>query len=149
MPEAGFDITSMIDVVLLLTIFFMMSSQFSRISQKTLDLPRQAGDANPRRDSESDAAVVIDLEQDGRLSVAGRRYEFARLVTLVAADRARSEKSGSILDVVVRADRLTPATQLTRLAAALSAEGVINWRLATTGERANRSQPSGGGGGAP
>ncbi|MBX3389758.1 MAG: biopolymer transporter ExbD [Phycisphaeraceae bacterium] len=149
MPEAGFDITSMIDVVLLLTIFFMMSSQFSRIAQRDLDLPRQPGDAHPRPDSAADAAVVIDLEKDGRLSVAGRNYPLERLTTMVAIDRQRAERTGNFLDVIIRADRSTPAPQLQKLAGALSAEGVDSWRLATTGEahrsRGASSLESGGG----
>ncbi|MBX3380578.1 MAG: biopolymer transporter ExbD [Phycisphaeraceae bacterium] len=134
MPEAGFDITSMIDVVLLLTIFFMMSSQFSRTAQRELDLPRQSGDAHPRPDGSADAAVVIDLEQDGRLSVAGRNYPLERLATMVAIDLQRAERTGSFLDVIVRADRSTPAAHLQRLAGALSAQGIASWRLATSGE---------------
>jgi len=154
MPEAGFDITSMIDVVLLLTIFFMMSSQFSRIAQRALDLPRQSGDAHPRADSNSDAAVVIDLEKDGRISVAGRVYPLERLATMVAIDRQRAERTGNFLDVIVRADRSTPAPQLQKLAGALGAEGVATWRLATSGEsgRTKRSGVSGdaaGNGGTP
>ncbi len=155
MPEAGFDITSMIDVVLLLTIFFMMSSQFSRIAQRSLDLPRQAGDAKPRPDSEANAAVVIDLEKDGGLSVAGRNYPLERLATMIAIDRQRAERTGNFLDVIVRADRSTPAPQLQRLAGALSAEGVSTWRLATSGESRrsirgsvkNENSSGGGGGG--
>ncbi|MFO0861843.1 MAG: biopolymer transporter ExbD [Phycisphaerales bacterium] len=134
MPEAGFDITSMIDVVLLLTIFFMMSSQFSRITQKQLDLPREAGDPNPRADADAEAAVVIDLERDGRLSVGGREYPMERLTNMVAIDRQRAARSGGILDVIVRADRTTPAPLLQKLAAALSAQGIDTWRLATNGE---------------
>jgi biopolymer transport protein ExbD len=144
MPETGFDITSMVDVVLLLTIFFMMSSQFSRIAQRDLDLPRQPGDAKPRPDSTSEAAVVIDLEKDGKISVAGRAYPLERLATMVAIDRQRAERTGEFLDVIVRADRLTPAPQLQKLAGALSAEGVSTWRLATSGEsRRSRGVESG------
>lgn len=150
MPEAGFDITSMIDVVLLLTIFFMMSSQFSRVSQRALDLPHQPGDTHPRPDSAADAAVVIDLEKDGQISVAGRNYPLERLATLVAIDRHRAERTGNFLDVIVRADRATPAPQLQKLAGALSAEGVDSWRLATSGEsRGARRAPSASGGPKP
>ena len=135
MPECGFDITSMIDVVLLLTIFFMMSSQFHRIAQRNLDLPKQPGDANNAGAPDAEAAVVIDMEKDGRLSVGGRSYELERLALLVSADRARTEKAGGMLEVIVRADRTTPADRLSLLAAALGAQGVESWRLATTGDR--------------
>lgn len=139
MPEAGFDITSMVDVVLLLVIFFMMSSQFSRIAQRALDLPRESGDANLRGTSDAEAAVVIDLEKDGRLSVGGRSYELDRLALMIAADRSRTEKAGGVLEVIVRADRVTPASFLSQLAGALSSEGITGWRLATTGDKPAQS----------
>lgn len=143
MPEAGFDITSMVDVVLLLVIFFMMSSQFSRIAQRALDLPRESGDSNLRGASDAEAAVVIDLEKDGRLSVGGRMYELDRLALMISADRTRTEKSGGVLEVIVRADRLTPATFLSQLAGALSSEGITGWRLATTGDKPARTSSGG------
>lgn len=145
MPEAGFDITSMVDVVLLLTIFFMMSSQFSRTAQRELDLPRQPGDLHPRPDAAADAAVVIDLESDGRLSVAGRTYPLDRLATMVAIDLQRAERTGSILDVIIRADRSTPAPHLQKLASALGAQGIATWRLATSGESRRSTSPGPGG----
>ncbi len=42
-PEATFDLTNMIDVVLLLIIFFMLTAQFAKSNQREMDLPRQAG----------------------------------------------------------------------------------------------------------
>jgi biopolymer transport protein ExbD len=136
MPEAGFDITSMIDVVLLLTIFFMMSSQFSKIVQRPLDLPNEKGDASDKP-VDAEVAVVVDMEQDGRLSVGGRVYELDRLATMVAADQQRVAASGRLLDVVIRADRTTPTSHLARLVSAFTAEGIVDWRLATTGGRSS------------
>ncbi|MBY0114012.1 MAG: biopolymer transporter ExbD [Phycisphaerales bacterium] len=136
MPEAGFDITSMIDVVLLLTIFFMMSSQFSKVVQRSLDLPKEVGDAADKP-IDAEVAVVVDLEKDGRLSVGGRVYELDRLAAVVAADHQKVAATGQVLDVVIRADRATATTHLSRLVSALSAEGVTEWRLATSGERAS------------
>lgn len=133
MPETGFDITSMIDVVLLLTIFFMMSSQFSKIVQRSLDLPKEKGDATDKP-VDAEVAVVVDMERDGRLSVGGRVYELDRLASMVAADQQRVAASGRLLDVVIRAERSTPTTHLARLVTSFSAEGVSDWRLATTGE---------------
>ena len=133
MPEAGFDITSMIDVVLLLTIFFMMSSQFSKIVQRSLDLPNEKGDAADKP-IDAEIAVVVDVERDGRLSVGGRVYELDRLAAMVAADQQKVAASGQLLDVVIRADRLTPTSHLSRLVSTFTAEGVSDWRLATTGE---------------
>jgi biopolymer transport protein ExbD len=126
----------MIDVVLLLTIFFMMSSQFSKIVQRPLDLPNERGDASDKP-VDAEVAVVVDMEQDGRLSVGGRVYELDRLATMVAADQQRVAASGRLLDVVIRADRTTPTTHLSRLVSAFTAEGIVDWRLATSGERSS------------
>lgn len=139
MPETGFDITSMVDVVLLLTIFFMMSSQFSKIVQRSLDLPREKGDSADKP-VDAEVAVVVDLERDGRLSVGGRVYELDRLAAMVAADQQKVGESGRLLDVVIRADRQTPTTHLARLVSTLTAEGVTDWRLATTGESGGASR---------
>lgn len=146
MPETGFDITSMIDVVLLLTIFFMMSSQFSKIVQRALDLPKEQGDATDKP-IDAEVAVVIDMERDGRLSVGGRVYELDRLAAMVAADQQKVAATGRLLDVVIRADRDTPTSHLSKLVSTFTAEGVADWRLATTGESSSALRGSARSGG--
>ncbi|MFN7440054.1 MAG: ExbD/TolR family protein, partial [Phycisphaerales bacterium] len=40
-PEAGFDLTAMIDIVLLLIIFFTLTSQFVQTLQRPMPLPAE------------------------------------------------------------------------------------------------------------
>ncbi len=123
--EASFDLTPMIDVVLLLIIFFTMTSQFARTEQKMLDLPKQAGD--PTR-AVLPAALFIDVDKQGGLSILGVSKSLPEMTKLASAEAMRLGKG---LDVVVRADRECPARHLNTLAESLATVGIRHWKLAT------------------
>lgn len=127
--EAAFDLTPMIDVVMLLIVFFMLTAQFAATMRAPLDLPREAGDTLP----EAQDAVVIELTKDGEYKIESDLVSTDRLLQLVAADIKRAgSKRG--LDIVVRADRRCAASHLNRLAAELSKLGVRSWKLSTAGD---------------
>lgn len=146
MPEAGFDLTSMIDVVMLLIVFFMMSSQFSQLENTPMDLPAQAGGQEM---SQRSTSVVIDLDATGQLRIMGSDVPFERLSAVLAVERKAAEeddkakkdgaagKDGSQrAGLVIRADRNCPTRHLNRLALALAEMGARDWSLSTTGEEA-------------
>lgn len=126
--EASFDLTPMIDVVLLLIIFFMLSSQFRQTQLRPVDLPRQPGDGQPDWTS---ASVVLDMDRDGRLTILGVGVQPEELPALVrdAADAGDPARRASL---IVRADRQCPASHLNRLADRLAQLGIREWKLATT-----------------
>jgi biopolymer transport protein ExbD len=126
--HATFDLTPMIDVVLLLIIFFTLTAQFARTQQAPMDLPREKGEKGAE---EKPAALVIDLNQDGRLSVLGTETDLPNLTRMVEGEVIRM---GENLDLTIRAHRECPASHLNRLAEALASVGVRNWKLATAGE---------------
>lgn len=130
-PEAGFDLTPMIDVILLLIIFFMLTSQFTRSNQMAVDLPREKGEPTQ---PDAPAAVIIDLNADGSMRLAGEPMEFDRIVQMVNADAKQARSTGATVELVIRADRNCPAAHLNRLTSALSLAGVRTWKLATTSE---------------
>lgn len=123
--EASFDLTPMIDVVLLLIIFFTLTATFARTEQKMLDLPQQRGDAAR---AVLPAALFIDMDRDGALSILGVPMDLGLVVDSARNDSARL---GADLDIVVRAHRDCPASHLNRLAEALAAAGIRNWKLGT------------------
>ncbi|CAG1009509.1 hypothetical protein PHYC_03711 [Phycisphaerales bacterium] len=129
--EAGFDLTPMIDVVMLLVIFFAFTAQFTRTLATPLDLPSEKSVAH----SESGApqSIVIDLTRDGRFVVAGKTVDADWLMQTVARDLRRAGGEDKI-DVIVRADRACPAVHLNSLAGGLSRAGVKSWKLATSAE---------------
>ena len=129
--EVSFDLTPMIDVVLLLIIFFMLSSQFSQTDRAPMDLPKEQG-----RPSKPDGAslVVIDVEGENRYRLFGETMNLTEVAAAVAEQVASGWAGAARLDLVVRAPRTSSAAALNRLAEALARTGIRTWKLATEGE---------------
>lgn len=130
-PEATFDLTNMIDVVLLLIIFFMLTAQFARSNEKEMDLPREKGASGT---SEGDLAVSIAIEKDGKLLLHEQAMDVDRLVQVIAGDARRLGQGVDAMEITIRADRQCAAGHLNGLISALSRLGVKKWKLATSSE---------------
>lgn len=132
LPEAGFDLTSLIDVVLLLIIFFMASAQFAKTMRSPVDLPKERGDL---LDQKVEQTIYIDIKPDGTYLLMGEDVQLERLVQLVVSDLKRREQaSGGEIEVVVRADRRALGRHLNALAGALTVAGIRDWKLAVSSE---------------
>lgn len=129
--EATFDLTPMIDVVLLLIIFFMLSSQFAQAQRRPIDVPNEAGEDVPR---DSADLVIVDIDGPDRYFIAGARMGLADVAAAMEKEMKRRAGTGAPMDLVVRASRNSPAAELNRLAEALAKVGVRTWKLATSGE---------------
>lgn len=130
--EASFDLTAMIDVVLLLTIFFSMTSQFTEAQNRPMDLPRERGEGPIQEDAPM--SLVIDLERDGAMRVLGANMPHEELARVLRRQAQLAlAASGAPLEVVVRADRHCASEHLARLGRALADAGIMNWKLATAG----------------
>lgn len=140
--EASFDLTPMIDVVLLLIIFFMLTSQFSRTEQAPLNLPAQRGDGAT---TPGEHAVILDLHPDGRVSVRGETQDLDALMLRIGSDAKASGIPPEALDIIIRADRDAPAAALSRVCASLSRLGTRTVRLATDSDLAMLASPAPGG----
>lgn len=128
MPEAHFDLTPMIDVVLLLIIFFTLTAQFANTLKTPLDLPAEKGTGKP---DVSETAVVVDMTSEGELRLAAEPISFDRFLQVINNDLKVSKAAGKTLELTVRVDRACPAQHLNGLATALTQLGVRNWKLAT------------------
>ncbi len=103
-PDPEINLTSLIDVVFLLLIFFMISTTFERQAALKIDLPEASAEAQPQ-DSPERLEWVIDPEgriylNDGQLVDSRPATLRAALEELVGDDRS--------LPVVIRADAQTP-----------------------------------------
>ena len=95
------NMTPMIDVVFLLIIFFLVSSHLARRENELpLDLPTAAS-GEDMKDVET-ARVTLNVEGDGRLSLAGSQIDSGELASRLAAARKRQGKD---LELRIRADR--------------------------------------------
>lgn len=131
--EASFDLTPMIDVVFLLIIFFTLTSQFSNVSLKPLDLPQELGEKAPQ--TPSPFTLVLSVSRDGIVTLDDTAYDPAALAPIIA-NEVRRAGGADALEVVMRGDRMLPASKLEPLINVLSAAGVRKWKLATSGEAA-------------
>ncbi len=132
--DATFDLTAMIDVVLLLIIFFMLTSHFARSEQAPMNLPSEKGEESA---AESGRTVFLDLARDGSLSLRGRAVTLDEAGEAVQAAAAAEVKGvPGPIRVVVRADRDAPPAAFGRVCAVLSRAGIKTVSLGTSPEGA-------------
>jgi len=130
-PEATFDLTNMIDVVLLLIIFFMLTAQFAKSNERSMDLPVQKGASDV---SESDLAISISLDRDGSFLLHETTMDQERLLQVISADARRMKRPIEQLEITIRADKNASASRLNGLIVSLARIGVKKWKLATHAE---------------
>lgn len=128
------DLTPMIDVVLQLIIFFMLTSSFGDLRRTRVDLPQQTGDQALEL---LEPALIVDITGDGRMLVDSREVSIVELERLARAGLAAATEAAPF-DVLIRPDRAAPARELDRVLSRLAAAGVSSWKLGTV-------EPGGGG----
>jgi len=148
--EASFDLTPMIDVVLLLIIFFMMTAQFAASEGTNVSLPEQPGHAGEKSTGSS---MVVDIDRNGQFSLWGSPISNDGLINAAILSHPPGSKNQT--RVLLRADKDCPATVLQNIAAQLSQVGIRAVSLATQSDGAQAQVgpadtsplPSSGGGG--
>jgi len=103
--EPEVNITSLIDVVFLLLIFFMVSTTFERQAALKIDLPEASVVAQEQSQNIEKLELVIDRE--GHMFLNDRQLIDSRPDTIKAAFREAAGESRS-QPVLLRADSLTP-----------------------------------------
>lgn len=98
--EPEINLTSLIDVVLLLLVFFMVSTSFVREAEISLRLPEANAEVRPQSDSE---LLEITISQTGSYAVNGRPLVNNERSTLRAAIE-RLAGADRDLAVFIRAD---------------------------------------------
>jgi biopolymer transport protein ExbD len=123
-PEVS--LTPLIDVVLLLLIFFMISTTFTRESRLEISLPEASSEPVPT--PQSPLEIVVDAQ--GRYSVDERELPSNEVAVVTAALRValsdRSERS-----VVIRADAATPHRFVVRVMDVAARLGIQQLSIAT------------------
>lgn len=130
--DATFDLTAMIDVVLLLIIFFMLTSQFAATDRAAIELPAQKG--LEAAASTKGAELVIDIDRDGATSILGRTITLDGILNEAAA-AGRGAPPGGVR-VLLRAHKDCPASAVQVLCAALVNADIRTVSLGTSGEGA-------------
>jgi biopolymer transport protein ExbD len=119
--ELPVDITSLIDVVFLLLIFFMVSTTFTKESHLEVDLPK--ADGAPGVATAKQLEVVIS--SDGKYSVNDRVLINSQLVTLKRAIEKLSNGNND-LPFIITADARTPHEFVVRAMDAAGQSGLAS-----------------------
>ena len=103
-PEAKLQMTSMIDVVFLLIIFFMLVTEMSKMEAEALSLPTATegiDDKDPPKNR-----IVINIKEEGTIVVSRRTYSPRGLRSLLheVSVRHRDTLGLSTVPVKIRAD---------------------------------------------
>lgn len=117
--EPEVNLTSLIDVVFLLLIFFMVSTTFERQALLRLDLPEAS---TAEAESVPDMVEFI-ITEDGRLFVGEQELVDQRRVTVQAAIAERFRQLPDAV-LVVRADAEAPHRLVVRVLDSAAAEGI-------------------------
>lgn len=126
-PEVDINLTSLIDVVFLLLIFFMVTTTFDRHAELKVDLPEASATEEQQRPRQID--LVIDAQ--GRYYLDGRELVNTKPETVY---KALQEASGGERDLplVIRADGRTPHQAVVTAMDAAGRLGLTRLSIATT-----------------
>lgn len=124
--DPDINITSLIDVVLLLLIFFMISTTFNRETQVRIELPQASAEAG----AASDNAVEIQVDAEGRYYVNDQALINTQPETLM---RAIEKVGGTDTDrpVLIVADAKTPHQAVVTAMDVAGRLGFVHLRVAT------------------
>lgn len=125
--EPTVDLTSLIDVVFLLLIFFMVSTTFEREALLKVDLP-EASAVEDRTELPDSLELVIDGE--GRMFLNDQRLLDSEESTIRAAIE-QTAGDDRTLPLILRADRLTPHHYVVTAMDVVAQMGFVNLSIAT------------------
>jgi len=125
-PMTNFSLAGMTDVVLLLLIFFLLTSSFIPQMGIQVNLP-QVDSSSPV----SEQSITVSLTADGTYYVAGSPVPRARLVSELRSLRTDQQF------LIMRADE---QANIGQFAAVASAAQALNMRVLVATERAGRTQ---------
>ncbi|MBA2117983.1 ExbD/TolR family protein [Bremerella alba] len=122
--QAEFNMTPMIDVVFLLIIFFLVSSHLAK-QEAQMPLPLPTAQSGQEIIDDQQPRVVVNIEVDGSLILAGRRVPADQLTERLSAERQRS---GDSIELRIRCDRQTPYANVKPVMLAATEAGI--WSIA-------------------
>jgi biopolymer transport protein ExbD len=122
---AEMDMTPMIDIVLLLIIFFMTVTQVSELNRERLKLPRLIGSEDQKQ-----TTMTINVDAAGQVLVSGNSMSVAQLLTLVSAELTKLGDDPQRMTVVLRADQRGDCRTVNQIVSALGRMQISRLRIA-------------------
>lgn len=126
--DPDLNLTSLIDVVFLLLIFFMVSTSFDKNSEIKITLPEAAID-NPL--TEKDEPIEVTVSADGNFFINGQRVVNTQISTLKQA-LVKIGNGRKDPPVVINADALATHQAVVTVMDAARQVGFVHINIATT-----------------
>ena len=126
-PDPEVNLTSLIDVVLLLLIFFMVSTSFVKEAEIKIQLPQ--ADQEPRVSENQPLEITITAEGrylvNGQALISSQRETLQRALEKVVGDNRNQP-------LTIRADANTPHQNVVTAMDVAGSMGFVNINIATT-----------------
>lgn len=123
-PELN--MTSLIDVVLLLLVFFMLSTTFNRFAELRIDLPHASAEA----DDQASHLIDLTIDREGRYYVDRQKVTNASVEVLQSALR-QAIKGRKAVVVQISADGQTPHQAVVTAMDAARQAGLLHIAITT------------------
>ena len=125
--EPEINLIPFIDVLLVVLIFLMLSTTYSRYSELQINLPT----ADAERPKERPSEILISVTGDGRYSVNRSPLDGNSIELLTAALQKAAGPAGANAVVIVSADALTPHQAVVNVMDAARRAGLPRLTFAT------------------
>ena len=125
--EPEINLIPFIDVLLVVLIFLMLSTTYSRYSELQINLPM----ADAERMNERPSEILISVTGDGRYSVNRSPLDGNSIELLTAALQKAAGPAGANAVVIVSADALTPHQAVVNVMDAARRAGLPRLTFAT------------------
>ncbi len=125
--EPEINLIPFIDVLLVVLIFLMLSTTYSRYSELQINLPT----ADAERLKERPGEILVTVSADGRYAVNRSPLDGRSLELLTAALQSAAGTAGNTAVVIVSADALTPHQSVINVLDAARRAGLPRLTFAT------------------
>lgn len=126
---SAFNFSSLTDIVMLLLIFFLLTSSFVTTRGLDVVLPEASESSQP-----DNLRLDVSLDEKGDLYFNGDQTDFEQLGTLVQTELTKEEEGDTAI-VVIRADRTLDYDIVIRVLDVVKGAGATKFFLATEEER--------------
>ena len=124
--DVHIDLTSLIDVVFILLLFFMLTTTFNRSTSLIVNLPEASGETT----TEGPLRIDVTVDSAGAFAVNGRRLENNSVATLMQAITELSDGDNT-LPITITADASTTHQSVVTAMDAVAQLGFTKLSIAT------------------
>ncbi len=125
--KVNLDLTSLIDVVFLLVLFFVVTTSFNRESGMSVNLPEANPEAVPEQ---PDSAVEVSIDEQGRFYVNRKEIVNTQMATLKEAIRQQMGGRKAV-PLIISADARTSHQSVVTAMDAARQLGITHLSIAT------------------